>query len=91
MQVDFNVSRHLTKELETDAVWDVMILHYLGLDHIGHLAGPFSPLIPNKLREMDQVIQTVFQGLLEKVYMLFDYDIFFFCFQNPIISYRMKI
>ena len=38
-EVDTNVTRHLDDELQrTD--WDIMILHYLGLDHIGHLAGP---------------------------------------------------
>jgi predicted AlkP superfamily pyrophosphatase or phosphodiesterase len=36
--VDENVTRHLDEELERDD-WDVMILHYLGLDHIGHLEG----------------------------------------------------
>lgn len=39
-----------------------MVLHYLGLDHIGHLSGPRSPLVPPKLREMDNVIQEVFQS-----------------------------
>ena len=35
-QVDFNVSRHLSFELkQTD--WHLMILHYLGLDHIGYI------------------------------------------------------
>lgn len=34
-QVDFNVTRHLDFELkQTD--WDLMILHYLGLDHVGN-------------------------------------------------------
>ncbi len=38
-EVDNNVTRHIPGELEqTD--WNVMILHYLGLDHIGHKAGP---------------------------------------------------
>ena len=35
-QVDFNVSRHLSFELkQTD--WNLMILHYLGLDHVGNI------------------------------------------------------
>jgi ethanolamine phosphate transferase 2 subunit G len=37
--VDYNVTRHLDNELERKD-WDVLILHYLGLDHIGHLGGP---------------------------------------------------
>lgn len=36
-----------------------MILHYLGLDHIGHVHGPFSPLIKTKLKEMDSVIAKI--------------------------------
>ena len=36
-----------------------MILHYLGLDHIGHVHGPFSPLIKTKLKEMDNVIAKI--------------------------------
>ena len=37
-----------------------MILHYLGLDHIGHVSGPRSPLIPAKLKEMDDVIHKIY-------------------------------
>ena len=37
-QVDQNVSRHLPNEVQKDD-WDVAILHYLGLDHIGHWIG----------------------------------------------------
>lgn len=54
-EVDNNVTRYLNKELHRND-WSVMILHYLGLDHIGHMAGPFSPLIKPKLREMDEII-----------------------------------
>ena len=39
--------------------WDVSILHYLGLDHIGHLSGPKSPLIPPKLKEMGDIIEQI--------------------------------
>lgn len=39
-----------------------MILHYLGLDHIGHTSGPKSPLIQMKLREMDSVIRLIFES-----------------------------
>jgi ethanolaminephosphotransferase len=38
-EVDQNVTRHVPEELVKDD-WDAMILHYLGLDHIGHKAGP---------------------------------------------------
>lgn len=47
--------------------WDVMILHYLGLDHIGHIAGPSSPLIGPKLQEMDDIVKMLHQTFVEQV------------------------
>lgn len=44
-----------------------MILHYLGLDHIGHLIGPSSSLVPPKLREMDAILEQIHTSLMEKV------------------------
>jgi predicted AlkP superfamily pyrophosphatase or phosphodiesterase len=38
-EVDTNVTRHIADELRNDD-WNTMILHYLGLDHIGHKSGP---------------------------------------------------
>ena len=61
-EVDHNVTRHLEAELDRQD-WDVMILHYLGLDHIGHLAGPASPLVPAKLDEMSDVLERVWTSL----------------------------
>ncbi|XP_031837371.2 phosphatidylinositol glycan anchor biosynthesis class G isoform X1 [Nomia melanderi] len=58
-EVDNNITRHLHKELYDNTDWSVMILHYLGLDHIGHVHGPFSPLIKTKLNEMDTVIRKI--------------------------------
>jgi ethanolaminephosphotransferase len=37
--VDNNVTRHVPEELNNDD-WNTLVLHYLGLDHIGHKAGP---------------------------------------------------
>lgn len=36
------------------------------MDHIGHVHGPFSPLVPHKLKEMDQVISKIHQFLSSK-------------------------
>jgi len=44
-----------------------MLLHYLGLDHIGHLDGPRSLLIKSKLSEMDGVVQHVVNALYQQV------------------------
>ncbi|XP_076075722.1 GPI ethanolamine phosphate transferase 2, catalytic subunit-like [Mytilus galloprovincialis] len=61
-EVDNNVTRYLEKEL-SELDFDMMVLHYLGLDHIGHIAGPFSPLIGPKLKEMDDIIRNIYQEL----------------------------
>ncbi|XP_066942759.1 GPI ethanolamine phosphate transferase 2-like [Macrobrachium rosenbergii] len=64
-EVDRNVTRHIPNEMKSDD-WDVLILHYLGLDHIGHLEGPMSSLIGPKLLEMDRVLHDIQQGLQKK-------------------------
>ncbi|KAK0084272.1 hypothetical protein PV325_007346 [Microctonus aethiopoides] len=58
-EVDHNVTRHLNDELHKNNDWSIMILHYLGLDHIGHVYGPQSPLVKIKLNEMDEVIRKI--------------------------------
>ncbi|KAI9504019.1 alkaline-phosphatase-like protein [Coemansia spiralis] len=60
VEVDNNVTRHVRPELERND-WDVTILHYLGLDHIGHLAGPNSPLMRPKQKEMDNVVKDIYE------------------------------
>ncbi|XP_032688057.1 GPI ethanolamine phosphate transferase 2 [Odontomachus brunneus] len=57
-EVDNNVTRHIQDELNNDD-WSVMILHYLGLDHIGHIEGPFGASIKLKLQEMDEIIAQI--------------------------------
>uniref|UniRef100_UPI001CB9D402 GPI ethanolamine phosphate transferase 2 n=1 Tax=Erigeron canadensis TaxID=72917 RepID=UPI001CB9D402 len=58
VQVDHNVSRHLSYELNKND-WNLLILHYLGLDHVGHLGGRSSILMGPKLQEMDEVIKMI--------------------------------
>ncbi|XP_051026775.1 GPI ethanolamine phosphate transferase 2 isoform X1 [Acomys russatus] len=65
IEVDNNVTRHLDKVLKRGD-WDVLILHYLGLDHIGHISGPHSPLIGHKLSEMDSILMKIHTSLLSK-------------------------
>ena len=40
-----------------------MIMHYLGLDHIGHKAGPLSPNMVPKQREMDGIVRQIYEGM----------------------------
>lgn len=58
VEVDFNVSRHLEYEL-ANKDWSLLILHYLGLDHVGHIGGRRSNLMAPKLKEMDEVIKLI--------------------------------
>uniref|UniRef100_H2ZXC3 Phosphatidylinositol glycan anchor biosynthesis class G (EMM blood group) n=1 Tax=Latimeria chalumnae TaxID=7897 RepID=H2ZXC3_LATCH len=64
-EVDDNVTRHLDHVLKRED-WDILILHYLGLDHVGHLAGPNSPLVGPKLAEMDAILKKIHTTLLSK-------------------------
>ncbi|CEP64737.1 mannose-ethanolamine phosphotransferase LAS21 LALA0_S13e01882g [Lachancea lanzarotensis] len=62
-EVDYNVTRHLPRQLASQESWDVMILHYLGLDHIGHKGGAFSTFMRPKHREMDAVIEQIYNSV----------------------------
>ncbi|KAL9473876.1 hypothetical protein ACSS6W_008256 [Trichoderma asperelloides] len=61
-EVDNNVTRHINDELQKDD-WSLMVLHYLGLDHIGHKSGPRSSHMPAKQREMDGIVHQLFDAL----------------------------
>ncbi|EFA78494.1 transmembrane protein [Heterostelium album PN500] len=65
VEVDNNVTRHLDEEFENDD-WDAMFLHYLGLDHIGHLEGPYSPLMGPKQEEIDGIVQRIHQNIVRR-------------------------
>ncbi|KAL0461423.1 UNVERIFIED_CONTAM: GPI ethanolamine phosphate transferase 2 [Sesamum latifolium] len=64
IQVDYNVSRHLTTELSSTD-WDLLILHYLGLDHVGHIGGRNSNLMGPKLMEMDEVVKRIHSSIMQ--------------------------
>ncbi|KAL3425653.1 gpi ethanolamine phosphate transferase 2 [Phlyctema vagabunda] len=64
-EVDNNVTRHLPDELNNDD-WSTMILHYLGLDHIGHKTGPHGPNMIPKQREMDGIVRQIFEAMESK-------------------------
>lgn len=55
----YEVDQNVTRNLESIDDCHFLILHYLGLDHIGHVYGPQArpDLIRDKLTEMDKVIQ----------------------------------
>ncbi|KAI5249256.1 alkaline phosphatase-like protein [Aureobasidium subglaciale] len=61
-EVDNNVTRHIPRELDQPD-WDVLIMHYLGLDHIGHKAGPLSPNMLPKQKEMDGIVKKIYEAM----------------------------
>ncbi|KAL0084483.1 alkaline-phosphatase-like protein, partial [Phycomyces blakesleeanus] len=65
VQVDLNVTRHIQTDM-TVPDWNTMILHYLGLDHVGHLGGPKSPLMKPKQEEMDRALEQIYQLVAEQ-------------------------
>ncbi|KAJ2904243.1 hypothetical protein MKZ38_008454 [Zalerion maritima] len=61
-EVDNNVTRHIAGELQNND-WNTMVLHYLGLDHIGHKTGPRSPHMLPKQREMDAIVREIYEAI----------------------------
>ncbi|XP_055603133.1 GPI ethanolamine phosphate transferase 3 [Uranotaenia lowii] len=45
--------------------WDVIVAHFLGVDHCGHRYGPLHPEMSRKLGEMDDVIRNVTEQMDE--------------------------
>ena len=70
--VDANITRHFPRMLDpayehpSAKDWDVAIMHYLGVDHVGHQHGPDSPIMHAKLLEMDAAIETAHRSLSQQ-------------------------
>ena len=56
--VDSGIARHLVPEVK-NRDWEVLISHFLGVDHCGHTFGPYHPRMAIKLAEMDAVLRFV--------------------------------
>lgn len=56
IKVDNSLDR-IFKEVNQD--WNLIIAHYLGLDHCGHTYGPHSPILRRKLNDIDKTISFV--------------------------------
>ncbi|OJD16612.1 hypothetical protein AJ78_03252 [Emergomyces pasteurianus Ep9510] len=63
--VDNGVTEHLFPLLHADNAtkWDVVVGHYLGVDHAGHRYGPNHAATAAKLHQMDQVIRDVIKSI----------------------------
>ncbi|KAI0824428.1 hypothetical protein BC628DRAFT_1379548 [Trametes gibbosa] len=58
--VDEGVIEHLFPLLENNSQsWDVLIGHFLGVDHVGHRLGPDHPTMHAKQKQMDDVLRRV--------------------------------
>ena len=59
--VDNGVNEHIFPLLNpaNSPKWDIIIGHYLGVDHAGHRYGPDHPATAAKLRQMDQVFRNI--------------------------------
>ncbi|KAK3874718.1 hypothetical protein Pcinc_020373 [Petrolisthes cinctipes] len=56
--VDRGVESHLDEEL-AKGDWDVLLAHFLGVDHCGHRYGPTHTQMTRKLTEMNDIIKSV--------------------------------
>ncbi|GIJ87100.1 hypothetical protein Asppvi_006003 [Aspergillus pseudoviridinutans] len=61
-EVDSNVTRGLTSELDKDD-WKGLVLHYLGLDNAAHFGGAGSSIVRAKQAEMDDVVRQIYAAL----------------------------
>jgi len=54
--VDQGVVKHMEPQLKKQD-WDLIIGHFLGVDHCGHRYGPDHPEMTRKLTEMDGFVR----------------------------------
>ncbi|NP_001085798.1 phosphatidylinositol glycan anchor biosynthesis class O L homeolog [Xenopus laevis] len=67
--VDNGILQHLYPTMDSGD-WDVIIAHFLGVDHCGHKHGPDHPETANKLTQMNQVISSLVEHLDDKTLLL---------------------
>ncbi|XP_017265950.1 GPI ethanolamine phosphate transferase 3 [Kryptolebias marmoratus] len=60
--VDNGILQHLYTTMVGDD-WDILVAHFLGVDHCGHRYGPDHPAMADKLTQMDGVIRSVIDRL----------------------------
>ncbi|KAK7067880.1 hypothetical protein SK128_027756 [Halocaridina rubra] len=56
--VDNGIISHLDEEMRRDD-WDVIVAHFLGVDHCGHRYGPNHPEMEAKLKQMSDLVGNV--------------------------------
>jgi GPI ethanolamine phosphate transferase 3 subunit O len=63
--VDEGVIKHLFPLLDTPDEWDLLIGHFLGVDHVGHRLGPDHSSMRAKLTQMNDVLARVVEKMDE--------------------------
>ena len=63
--VDEGVIHNIFPLLEKNAIsqWDLLIGHFLGVDHVGHRLGPANPTMATKLKQMNDTLARVVESL----------------------------
>jgi GPI ethanolamine phosphate transferase 3 subunit O len=57
--VDEGVTEHLLPLINNSNDWDIIIAHFLGVDHVGHRLGSDHPAMHTKLVQMNNVLSYV--------------------------------
>ncbi|XP_030048685.1 GPI ethanolamine phosphate transferase 3, catalytic subunit isoform X2 [Microcaecilia unicolor] len=60
--VDNGILRHLLPTVD-GGEWDVLIAHFLGVDHCGHKHGPDHPETAKKLSQMNEMMRSLIEHL----------------------------
>ena len=63
--VDEGVIRNIFPLLEPNVTpqWDLLIGHFLGVDHVGHRLGPAHPTMTTKLKQMNDTLARIVESL----------------------------
>ncbi|XP_033108786.1 GPI ethanolamine phosphate transferase 3-like isoform X2 [Anneissia japonica] len=60
--VDNGIMKHLLPEIN-QSDWNILIAHFLGVDHCGHRYGPYHSAMGEKLSQMNDVISSVVENM----------------------------
>lgn len=68
--LDNGVLAHLFPLVQKSQEWDVLIAHFLGVDHAGHRYGPNHQAMNEKLKQMDRVVAQLMETIDEDTLLL---------------------
>ena len=64
--VDNGVLEHFMPLVQRPDEWDVLIAHFLGVDHAGHRYGPNHEAMNQKLKQLDRVVGELIENVDEE-------------------------